>query len=106
MEAKKQTVVIDARDTVGIAWDPRSECFIGYTIAPRLRVDNGFKVYHSTGTLIHEVQWPAGQELYDLQWQPGNFAPSTLATKKPKAVVSSKPVASKETYRYICKQSN
>lgn len=41
METKKQITTCDAPNSTGIIWDPRSECFLSFTTAPRLRTDNG-----------------------------------------------------------------
>lgn len=40
-DTKRQLTLADAPDSTGLAWDPRSECFLSYTTAPRLRTDNG-----------------------------------------------------------------
>lgn len=57
-----------------------------------------YKVWHCSGTLMHEYEWKTG-ELYEVLWQPGNFPPSALANKKPKAAAPSKPPLSKTPYR-------
>lgn len=49
---------------------------------------------------MHEKRWTAGEEMYEVCWQPGSFPASALATKKPKAAEPSRPAAVKAAYRY------
>lgn len=58
---------IDAPNTSYCAWSPCGRYLLTATLSPRLRVDNGIKVWHATGTLVH-VQ--TTEELYQTSWRP------------------------------------
>ncbi|KAI9323826.1 eukaryotic translation initiation factor eIF2A-domain-containing protein [Dichotomocladium elegans] len=48
-------------------WSPCSRFLMTATLTPRLRVDNGFKMWHHTGCLVYEE---AVEELYQVDWRP------------------------------------
>lgn len=58
----------NANSATTFAWSPDSRYFFTATTFPRLRVDNGFKVfrYDGTGPIYHEDR----AELYDLKFRP------------------------------------
>ncbi|KAJ7290189.1 eukaryotic translation initiation factor eIF2A-domain-containing protein [Mycena rebaudengoi] len=58
---------IDAPNTSYCDWSPDGRFLLTATLSPRLRVDNGIKIWHCTGTLVH-VQ-PV-EELYQASWRP------------------------------------
>ena len=58
---------IDAPNTSHCEWSPDGRFLITATLSPRLRVDNGIKIWHCTGTLMH-VQMT--DELYQASWRP------------------------------------
>ncbi|OSD02152.1 translation initiation factor eIF-2A, partial [Trametes coccinea BRFM310] len=58
---------IDASNTSHCEWSPDGRFLLTATLSPRLRVDNGIKIWHCTGPLVH-VQ-PI-DELYQAQWRP------------------------------------
>ncbi|KAI0648493.1 translation initiation factor eIF-2A [Trametes meyenii] len=58
---------IDASNTSHCEWSPDGRFLLTATLSPRLRVDNGIKVWHCTGPLMH-VQ-PI-EELYQTSWRP------------------------------------
>ncbi|KAG1884613.1 eukaryotic translation initiation factor eIF2A-domain-containing protein [Suillus subluteus] len=58
---------IDAPNTSYCKWSPCGRFLLTATLSPRLRVDNGIKVWHCTGGLMH-VQ-PV-EELYQASWRP------------------------------------
>ncbi|XP_016992710.2 eukaryotic translation initiation factor 2A [Drosophila takahashii] len=92
---------IKCADTTVFEWHPNGEWFVTATTAPRLRISNGFKVYHYSGALLHETMWPQGQELLGIEWQ--HFADKTFSepkiTKaKHEGIKSSQPEASKKAY--------
>lgn len=68
-----------AHCTVGFAWSPDSRFFLTAVLAPRMNVDNGFKIYKYNG----EGPIAAFQEeqLYDAQWQPA--PPGTYPNRGP-----------------------
>ncbi|KAJ1310565.1 hypothetical protein OPQ81_007294 [Rhizoctonia solani] len=66
---------IDAPNTTWCEWSPCGRFILTATLSPRLRVDNGVKIWHCTGPLIH-VQLE--EELYQVSWRPipaGTAAP-------------------------------
>ena len=58
---------IDAPNTSFCDWSPDGRFLLTATLSPRLRVDNGIKIWHCSGPLIH-VQ-PL-DELYHTAWRP------------------------------------
>lgn len=44
---------IDAPNTSWCEWSPDGKFLFTATLSPRLRVDNGIKIWHCTGPLIH-----------------------------------------------------
>lgn len=71
------------------------------TTAPRLRMGNGFKVWHYSGALLHETNWSAGQELYEVIWQkypPGVFQEQPISNVKVQGIVTATPQVSKAVY--------
>jgi translation initiation factor 2A len=48
-------------------WSPCGRYLLTATLTPRLRVDNGFKMWHHSGTLIYEE---AVDELYQIGYRP------------------------------------
>lgn len=99
---KKQISTIKAPDTTLLEWCANGETFITATTAPRLRVSNGFKVWHYSGALLHETIWPGGQELLEVVWQTyprDTFKEPTISTAKLAGIKSSQPQASSVPYR-------
>ncbi|KAF9528219.1 eukaryotic translation initiation factor eIF2A-domain-containing protein [Crepidotus variabilis] len=58
---------IDAPNTSFCDWSPDGRFLLTATLSPRLRVDNGIKVWHCTGPLMH-IQMI--DELYHTCWRP------------------------------------
>ncbi|KAI3601653.1 eukaryotic translation initiation factor 2a [Moniliophthora roreri] len=58
---------IDAPNTSHCEWSPDGRFLLTATLSPRLRVDNGIKIWHAGGTLVH-VQLT--EELYQASWRP------------------------------------
>ncbi|GAA5985377.1 hypothetical protein JCM5350_005164 [Sporobolomyces pararoseus] len=65
----KKVTTIDAPNTVHCEWSPDGRYLLCATLSPRLRVDNGIKVYHFTGGLMH---MDSIEELYQASWRPAN----------------------------------
>lgn len=61
-------------ETTGLEWCADGQHILTCTTTPRLRVGNGFRLWHYTGSLIYETVGsndPAENiELYDVLWQP------------------------------------
>ncbi|KAK2460701.1 hypothetical protein APHAL10511_007171 [Amanita phalloides] len=58
---------IDAPNTSHCEWSPDGRFLLTATLSPRLRVDNGIKIWHCTGPLLH-VQMV--DDLYQASWRP------------------------------------
>ncbi|XP_064545720.1 eukaryotic translation initiation factor 2A [Drosophila montana] len=92
---------IKCADTTYFEWHPNGEWFVTATTAPRLRISNGFKVYHYSGALLHETLWPQGQELLGIEWQQcadNTYAEPKITKAKHEGIKSSQPEASKKAY--------
>ncbi|XP_011192685.1 eukaryotic translation initiation factor 2A [Zeugodacus cucurbitae] len=101
MKKKEKLTNIKCPDTTYFEWNPNGMYFITATTAPRLRIGNGFKVYHYSGSLVHETIWPQGQELLGIEWQKyseNQFIEPVLTKIKPEGIKSSLPEASKKAY--------
>jgi translation initiation factor 2A len=57
----------DASNSSVFEWSPDGQFILTATLSPRLRVDNGVKVYHCTGNLIHVEMI---NDLYQASWRP------------------------------------
>lgn len=82
-------------------WSPDGETILTATTAPRLRIGNGFKVWHYSGALLHETAWPTGQELLQVMWQKypeGIFTEKAISKAKVQGIESSTPQSSKAVY--------
>lgn len=53
---KKMMAEVKAPGSTNYAWSPCSRFFLTATLFPRLRVDNGFKVWKYDGSLVHQEQ--------------------------------------------------
>lgn len=53
--------------TVHCEWAPDGRHILTSTVSPRLRVDNGYKLWKYTGELVHEY---LVDELYQVEWVP------------------------------------
>ncbi|RPD55709.1 translation initiation factor eIF-2A [Lentinus tigrinus ALCF2SS1-7] len=62
-----KVTTIDASNTSYCEWSPDGRFLLTATLSPRLRVDNGIKVWHCTGPLVH-IQHT--EELYQTSWRP------------------------------------
>lgn len=82
-------------------WCPDGEKLLTATTAPRLRIGNGFKVWHYSGALLHETTWPAGQELLQVIWQKYDenvFKEKPISNAKVQGIEPSQPQSSKAVY--------
>ncbi|XP_053566011.1 eukaryotic translation initiation factor 2A [Bombina bombina] len=59
-----------ASDATFFSWCPNGEHIVTATCSPRLRVGNGYKIWHYTGTLLHKYDMPPNTELWQVMWQP------------------------------------
>jgi translation initiation factor 2A len=63
----KKVATIEAPNTTFFEWSPCGRFMLTATLSPRLRVDNGIKVWHCTGPLVHVH---LVEELYQASWRP------------------------------------
>jgi translation initiation factor 2A len=59
----------ETQDTcTALEWSPDSRAIVCATCFPRLRVDNGFRIYNYCGELLHG-EMEESKELYQVAWQ-------------------------------------
>lgn len=63
----KKIVSFEAANTSVCKWSPDGRYILTATTSPRLRVDNGLKIWHYSGKLIYFKDY---QELYSINWRP------------------------------------
>ena len=83
-----KVTTIDASNTSHCEWSPDGRFLLTATLSPRLRVDNGIKIWHCTGPLVH-VQLT--EELYQASWRP---TPVDAVAPFPQNIPQSPPPAS------------
>uniref|UniRef100_A0A3B3WMX4 Eukaryotic translation initiation factor 2A n=1 Tax=Poecilia mexicana TaxID=48701 RepID=A0A3B3WMX4_9TELE len=66
----KQVSTPQAPDATFFSWCPDGEHIVTATCAPRLRVSNGYKIWHYTGSVLQKHDVAEGAELRDVRWQP------------------------------------
>lgn len=92
----------EAPDTTLLQWSPDGEHFMTATTTPRLRMGNGFKIWHYTGTLLYERPWNEQEELWEVLWQtfpPQTFPEKPVSYQAVEGIAPSQPQASKQAYR-------
>lgn len=57
----------EASNTSVCEWSPCGRFILTATTSPRLRVDNGLKVWHASGKLVYYKEY---SELYSIAWKP------------------------------------
>lgn len=94
-----------APDATHFSWCPDGEHVVTATCSPRLRVSNGYKIWHYTGSVLHKWDVAAGSELWEVRWQlfpEGSFperpvkyqaAPSELGTTQAQTTQAYRPPA-------------
>ncbi|CAD6923483.1 unnamed protein product, partial [Tilletia laevis] len=65
--AAGKAFTMDASNSSVCQWSPDGHFLLTATLSPRLRVDNGVKIWHCSGTLVH-VDFI--DELYQAGWRP------------------------------------
>ncbi|XP_053657809.1 eukaryotic translation initiation factor 2A [Anopheles marshallii] len=96
---RKKLASFKAPDTTSLEWNPAGDTFLTATTAPRLRMANGFKVWHYTGALLGEYDWTG--ELLEVIWQKypsGTFKEVSISDEKIVGIVSATPIASSKKY--------
>ncbi|XP_048836762.1 eukaryotic translation initiation factor 2A [Brienomyrus brachyistius] len=101
----KQVSKPQAADATHFSWCPDGEHIVTATCSPRLRVCNGYRIWHYTGAVLHQEQVAEGAELWEVQWQPfpeGTFperpvryqaVPTELGSTEPKPAQAYRPPA-------------
>jgi len=87
-------------DMTHMEWSPCGQYLLTATCAPRLRVNNGYRIYHYSGSLQHEYVAPAGTELFAARWLPNAAAakPFKASSAKVAGIQSAVKVASNQAY--------
>ncbi|XP_068202678.1 eukaryotic translation initiation factor 2A [Palaemon carinicauda] len=90
----------ECSDTTHMSWSPCGQYLLTSTCSPRLRVNNGYKIWHYTAVLQHEKFVPEKTELYAANWIPNPEAakPFTISRNPVKGIESTVPTASKKKY--------
>jgi len=70
LKAKKLLTNPQAPDTTHLAWGPDGQHFATATTTPRLRVSNGYRLWHYSGLELSKWACGEGEELYELLWKP------------------------------------
>ncbi|KTW27781.1 hypothetical protein T552_02221 [Pneumocystis carinii B80] len=65
----KKITTIEASNSTVCEWSPDGRHILTGITSPRLRVDNGVKIWHYTGILMYAEEI---NELYEVFWQPQN----------------------------------
>lgn len=96
---RKQIGTCDASDTTMLEWSPDGMHFLTATTAPRLRIGNGYKIWHYSGALMHEKDV---EELYEVRWKRADkttFKEPVISTDKVESIATKKVQASTQAYR-------
>ncbi|KAF7791046.1 hypothetical protein EIP86_002006 [Pleurotus ostreatoroseus] len=75
-----KVTTLDASNTSYCEWSPDGRFLLTATLSPRLRVDNGIKIWHCSGPVVH-IQHI--EELYQAGWRPTHV---DLAPPFPQAI--------------------
>uniref|UniRef100_A0A0N5AT36 Eukaryotic translation initiation factor 2A n=1 Tax=Syphacia muris TaxID=451379 RepID=A0A0N5AT36_9BILA len=70
VDERKEIVQIDVPNTTLFEWAPDGQHFLTATTTPRLRIDNGYRIWHYSGRLIQECKYNSPDELWQVQWKP------------------------------------
>lgn len=63
----RKVTTIEASNTSVCEWSPDGRHILTATTSPRLRVDNGVRIWHVGGSLMYNEDM---NELYDVRWRP------------------------------------
>lgn len=70
MNTKKQVSQFQAPNSTYFEWCKDGSHFVTATTTPRLRVDNGYKLWNYVKGSIHENPYPKSDSLFEVTWQP------------------------------------
>lgn len=91
-----------ARDTTHFSWCPDGEHIVTATCSPRLRVSNGFRIWHYTGSVLHKQEVASGSELWEVRWQlfpEGAFPERTITYQAAPSELGTTQAPPKQAYR-------
>lgn len=91
-----------AADATHFSWCPDGEHIVTATCSPRLRVSNGYKIWHYTGSVLHKQDAAAGSELWEVCWQPfpdGSFLEKPIKYQAVPSELGTTQAAPKQAYR-------
>ncbi|TNN01377.1 hypothetical protein fugu_010759 [Takifugu bimaculatus] len=98
----KQVSKPQARDSTHFSWCPDGEHIVTATCSPRLRVSNGFRIWHYTGSVLHKHEVAAGSELWEVCWQPfpeGVFPERAISYQSAPSELGTTQTTVKQAYR-------
>jgi translation initiation factor 2A len=78
---------VNAHGAVTFEWSPDGRVFMVASLAPRMKVDNGYTLYNYRGEVLHKQAWES--DLYDCAWRP---APQSVYPDRPQTPVKGRPV--------------
>jgi translation initiation factor 2A len=70
-----------SNSAVSCIWSPDSRRMLTGVLNPRLRVDNGYKIFKYNGDVLNTVDY-SHTELYEVLWQPGKYQNRPLTPPK------------------------
>eukprot|EP00842_Homolaphlyctis_polyrhiza_P000569 jgi/Hompol1/1512/HPOL_004755-RA len=78
----KKVATIQASNSSSCDWSPDGRHIMTSTLYKRMKVDNGVKIWHHTGVLVHQV---SVKELYESSWkpEPSDTWPERIALSPP-----------------------
>jgi len=99
--SKSKVSEFEAPDSTDVKWSGCGQRLLTSTCAPRLRQGNGYKVWHYSGGLLHQKQFQATDELWEVQWQGvGGQPPAFTVSREPVAgIAAAQPAPAKQAYR-------
>ncbi|ELT97619.1 hypothetical protein CAPTEDRAFT_157320 [Capitella teleta] len=90
-------------DTTHFEWSPDGTHVLTATTTPRLRVGNGYKVYHYTGQLLSEFHTTGNEELWEARWKCADKSgfPVPLIETSKNSPTAIKPVMEEKPKKYV-----
>ncbi|KAK7070868.1 Eukaryotic translation initiation factor 2A, partial [Halocaridina rubra] len=97
---RKHLADTECSDTTHLSWSPCGQYLLTSTCSPRLRVNNGYKIWHYTAVLQHEKFVAEKTELFAASWIPDSEAakPFPISRSPVKGIELSVAMASKKKY--------
>ncbi|TKR82187.1 hypothetical protein L596_015949 [Steinernema carpocapsae] len=69
-DTKELIVSINVPNTTLFEWAPDGQHYLTAQTSPRLRFENGYRIWHYTGKLVHEDIYSGKDELWQVIWRP------------------------------------